>query len=206
MKTHEHPVLRTDVSGMPLEWIDFKETVRLQCQGQIAYTCGTLMYRVYGGINAISGRQSCVDVNSIVATLGDTRSLAWRLAAYVPPLNNAALFRRDCQVCMYCGQRFHDSDLSRDHVTPLSRGGRDVWSNVVTACRRCNHHKGAHLPEEMGMELLAVPFVPSFAEYIFLQGRRILADQMEFLRAHFPRRSPIHQRLSWQELPLMGTR
>jgi hypothetical protein len=45
------------------------------------------------------------------------------------------------------------------------------------------------------MELLAVPFTPTHAEYIYLQGKRVLADQMEFLRAHFPRSSPIHERL-----------
>ena len=46
------------------------------------------------------------------------------------------------------------------------------------------------------MQLLAVPFTPNHAEYIFLKGRRILADQMEFLLAHFPRSSPLHKRLS----------
>jgi hypothetical protein len=46
------------------------------------------------------------------------------------------------------------------------------------------------------MELLAVPFVPTHAEYVFLQGKRVLADQMEFLLAHFPRTSPLHRRLS----------
>jgi hypothetical protein len=45
------------------------------------------------------------------------------------------------------------------------------------------------------MELVAVPFVPTHAEYIFLSGRTILADQMEFLLAHFPRNSPLHQRM-----------
>jgi len=45
------------------------------------------------------------------------------------------------------------------------------------------------------MELLAVPFMPTHAEYIYLQGRRVLADQMEFLRAHFPRSSLMHERL-----------
>ncbi len=30
------------------------------------------------------------------------------------------------------------------------------------------------------MQLIAVPFVPTHAEYIYLSGRRILADQMEF--------------------------
>jgi hypothetical protein len=45
------------------------------------------------------------------------------------------------------------------------------------------------------MELLAIPFTPTHAEYIYLKGRNILADQMEFLRSHFPRTSPLHERL-----------
>jgi hypothetical protein len=45
------------------------------------------------------------------------------------------------------------------------------------------------------MELLAIPFTPTRAEYIYLQGRRVLVDQMEFLRAHFPRTSPLRERL-----------
>jgi len=77
----------------------------------------------------------------------------------------------------------------------LSRGGRDVWQNVVTSCKRCNHHKGNRTPEEANMQLIAVPFVPTHAEYIYLSGRRILADQMEFLLAHFPRNSPLHDRV-----------
>jgi hypothetical protein len=40
-----------------------------------------------------------------------------------------------------------------------------------------------------------VPFTPTYAEYIFLKGRRVLADQMEYLRAHFPRHSPLHARI-----------
>ena len=46
------------------------------------------------------------------------------------------------------------------------------------------------------MQLLAVPFTPTHAEYIYLQGRRVLADQMRFLMANFPRTSPLHKRLS----------
>ena len=40
------------------------------------------------------------------------------------------------------------------------------------------------------MQLLAVPFTPTYAEYIFLKGRRVLADQMEYLIAHFPALEP----------------
>lgn len=36
------------------------------------------------------------------------------------------------------------------------------------------------------MPLLAVPFTPTWAEYLLLSNRRILADQMEFLLAQVP--------------------
>ena len=40
-----------------------------------------------------------------------------------------------------------------------------------------------------------MPFTPTYAEYIYLKGRRVLADQMEYLLTHFPRTSPLHARL-----------
>jgi 5-methylcytosine-specific restriction endonuclease McrA len=191
-----HQVLRTDVSGMPLEWVGYQDAVRLYHLDQVAYTCGTLLYRVHGGICARTGRQSVIEVNSIIATHGRNRELLKLREAYVPPLNNPALFRRDSQLCLYCGEHFREHDLSRDHVTPVIQGGQDTWNNVVTACRRCNNHKAGRTPEQADMQLLAVPFTPTHAEYIYLQGRRVLADQMEFLRAHFPRTSPLHTRLA----------
>jgi hypothetical protein len=191
-----HQVLRTDQAGVPLEWIDYQDAVRLYYLDQVAFTCGSLLYEVHGGTNAITGKRSVIGVNSIIATHGNKSLLSKIRARYVPPLNNRALFRRDAHLCMYCGNRFPISDLSRDHVTPVSQGGRDQWKNVVTACRRCNNHKAGRTPEQAGMELLAVPFTPNYAEYIYLQGRRVLADQMKFLLAHFPRTSPLHQRVS----------
>jgi 5-methylcytosine-specific restriction endonuclease McrA len=189
-------VLRTDVAGMPLEWIDYQEAVRLYHQQQVAYTCGSLLYSVRGGHNALTGRRSIVDVNSIIATHGNHLAVAKARRHYVPPLSNPALFRRDAHLCMYCGERFGPRDLSRDHITPVSRGGTDTWTNVVTACKRCNHHKAGRTPEEAGIALLAVPFAPTHAEYIYLQGKRVLVDQLEFLLAHFPRTSPLQKRLA----------
>ena len=188
-------VLRTDAAGMPLEWIDYQHTVRLSYLGQVAYSLGSLLYRVRGGVNARTGRRSVIEVNAIVATHGINRRFSRLRRDYTPPLNNSALFRRDGHLCMYCGERFPDRRLSRDHVTPLSRDGADDWNNVVTACKRCNNHKAERTPEETGMELLAIPFSPTHAEYVYLQGKRVLADQMEFLRAHFPRASPLRERL-----------
>jgi hypothetical protein len=189
-------VLRTDAAGMPLEWIDFQDAVRLYHLGQVAYTCGSILYRIRGGYNAVTGRRSVIEVNSILATHGENHNLLKGRGRYTPPLSNPALFARDAHLCLYCGSQFASRELSRDHVTPLSRGGHDAWNNVVTACKRCNNHKAGQMPEEAGMTLLAVPFVPTHAEYIYLQGKRVLADQMSFLLAHFPRSSPLHKRLA----------
>ncbi len=186
-------VLRTDASGMPLEWVDYREAARLYYAEQVAYTCGSRLYRIHGGVNTRTRRRSIIDVNSIIATYGYNRSLH---ESYVPPLSNKTLFNRDGHICLYCGEQFSDHNLSRDHVRPLALDGRDSWTNVVTACKRCNNHKAGRTPEQAGMQLLAVPFVPTHAEYIFLKGRRVLADQMEFLRAHFPRTSPLRERLT----------
>ncbi|MEN8260231.1 MAG: HNH endonuclease [Pseudomonadota bacterium] len=195
MEVLSQQVLRTDASGMPLEWIGYQEAVKLYYLGHVAYTLGSCLYTIRGGINARTGARSKMDVNSIVATYSDNFSLRQTGKHYRPPLNNHALFKRDNHICLYCGEHFRHSDLSRDHVTPLSMNGEDGWNNVVTACKRCNNRKAGRSPEHAGIQLLAIPFTPTHAEYIYLQGRRVLSDQMEFLRAHFPRKSPFHQRM-----------
>ncbi len=188
-------VLRTDASGMPLEWIGYQEAAKLYHLGQVAYACGSRLFTLRGGFNAKNGSRSLLEINSIIATNshGGIRKI---YGNYHPPLSNQALFRRDDHHCLYCGQRFHASALSRDHITPLSQRGQDAWNNVVTACKRCNNHKAGRTPEQAGIQLLAIPFAPTHAEYVYLQGRRVLSDQMEFLKAHFPRKSPLHKRLS----------
>src|SRR5258708_11822117 len=126
---HTHPlsqqILRTDISGMPLEWVDYREAARLYHTEQVAYTCGTLLYRLYGGTCARTGLRTIVDVNSIIATLGVTGNPGnLRGAGYTPPLNNQTLFRREAYLCLYCAAPFTYSLLSRDHVTPSSRAGQ----------------------------------------------------------------------------------
>jgi len=189
-------VLRTDAAGMPIDWVSYKEAARHYHAGQVLYSCGDLLYRVHGGISSLSGLQSAIDVHSIIATESSTQSKFHHSCGYTPPLNNRMLFSRDAMTCLYCAAEFPYSELSRDHVTPVSQNGQNVWTNVVTACKRCNNFKAGRTPEQASMQLVAVPFQPTHAEYVYLRGRRILSDQMEFLRAHFPRTSPLRQRCS----------
>ena len=191
----QQQVLRTDVAGMPLEWIGYQDAVRLISLGQVSYSLGRIVYRIHGGINSLTGTQSIVDVNAIIASYGRHPHTHLFSESYTPPLSNKALFRRDQSLCLYCGDQFPNALLSRDHVNPLSQGGQDTWVNVVTACKRCNNHKAGRTPEQVGMELLAIPFTPTHAEYVYLQGRQILTDQMDFLLAHFPRNSRLRKRV-----------
>lgn len=92
-----------------------------------------------------------------------------RLFRYIKiPYRNVALsrhniYKRDGFCCAYCGNR---DGLTLDHVLPKSRGGRDSWHNLVTACGRCNSLKGDRTPEEAEMVLKMKPFRPSFIVYL----------------------------------------
>lgn len=57
-------VLRTDASGMPIEWLGYQEAAKLYYLEAIAYTCGTALYTLHGGINAKTGHPSLIEVNS----------------------------------------------------------------------------------------------------------------------------------------------
>lgn len=87
-------------------------------------------------------------------------------------LNRRNLFARDENCCQYCGRKSPTSELSIDHVIPLSRGGRTSWANVVCACTECNKRKGGLTPKEAGLKLVRPPFEPRFNPLIRLKLRR----------------------------------
>lgn len=70
------------------------------------------------------------------------------------------ILARDDNRCQYCGKRLSQSQLSLDHVTPKSRGGKSTWTNVVAACNPCNTRKGGRMPGEAAMKLRKPPAVP----------------------------------------------
>ena len=184
-------ILRLNSAGYPTAWISHETAARLYYTDQISYECGSSSILLRGGYNRITQLRSKLKINSIIATR-DTNKLDY--SGFTPSLSNSTLFKRDANNCLYCGQSFNYKDLSRDHVLPLSHGGHDVWTNVVTSCKRCNNQKGGRTPEHANMMLLAIPFAPSRVEYLILRGRKILADQMEFLISHISTKSPIFQR------------
>jgi 5-methylcytosine-specific restriction endonuclease McrA len=53
--------------------------------------------------------------------------------------------------CVYCRRPFPFEELEREHIKPLSRGGKHIKENIVPACKSCNSSKGAKTPIEAGM-------------------------------------------------------
>ena len=49
------------------------------------------------------------------------------------------------EVCIFCGGNYE----VKEHLIPISKGGRDDANNVVPACGRCNNFKRAKLPNDL---------------------------------------------------------
>lgn len=183
-------ILALDIAGNPFRWFDIERAMHYVATGKIAWALGeeTLVFR--GGIQRVTGRRSELEVPPVIALAKSEVMVRHHLPI---PLghDNSLLFRRDRHLCAYCGGKFDRSNLTRDHIHPRARGGRDAWTNVVAACRCCNMRKGCRTPEEAGLDLLFVPYQPCRAESLLLSGRNILVDQMEYLVA----RLPAHSRL-----------
>ena len=60
----DQQVLRTDVSGMPLEWVGYRDAVRLICLDQISYSLGRTVFRIRGGVNALTRVRSAIEVRA----------------------------------------------------------------------------------------------------------------------------------------------
>lgn len=180
----ESKILRLNMAGQPIEWLNWKECVNLYARELVAWSLGGIVRRTYGGKSRLTGLQSYIDLPAIVACDGEKIAPVRQ----IPPLTNIGLFNRDDNQCLYCGHVFKFSELSRDHVYPTSRGGEDKWENVVAACKRCNQRKGSDLLKDIDMELLALPYRPNPYEYLALiNSERIRGDQMEYLRPQFSR-------------------
>jgi 5-methylcytosine-specific restriction endonuclease McrA len=72
------------------------------------------------------------------------------------------IFARDGYRCQYCGVEKKVAELTYDHVIPRYQGGKTVWTNIVTACDKCNLRKGGRTPEQAGMRLLSTPVQPKW--------------------------------------------
>jgi 5-methylcytosine-specific restriction endonuclease McrA len=84
---------------------------------------------------------------------------------WIPAKVRAAIFERDGEKCVYCGER---DVLTIDHRTPTVRGGDDSDANLQSCCRLCNSDKRNMTHEE----------------YVNWAGRRTLVTSPKELDTH----------------------
>ena len=103
-------------------------------------------------------------------------------------VTNTFLFARDRYRCQYCGRSQIElkprESLTRDHLVPLSRGGTNDWTNVVTACSSCNTRKANHFANEIGMHPLTRPVEPHFV-HLSWAVRKLTPVQSRYIKTFY---------------------
>lgn len=183
-------LLALDSAGFPARWLTWQDAIAHDVLGKVAYGFGDFEFTFRGGRNRGTGLDSRITLRSILVLKGRTPEFSKQSTV---PLTNESLFRRDQHMCAYCG-KVGIKGLTRDHIQPLSRGGRDHWHNCCACCSSCNSVKGSRTIEELGWELLYVPYAPNHQEGLILENRHILADQMELLKSMVPKHSRLVRR------------
>ena len=171
-------ILALDAAGAPHRWINVRGAALYYATNMMAWEIGAHEFVLRGGTQRATGVQSVIRASSIIAIKG--RNFMVRQFSRVPTLTKQMLLARDRYVCAYCAQRFAFEQLDMEHILPKSRGGADSWMNLVTACKACNHHKSNRTPQEAGMKLHYVPYIPNRHEAFILGNRKILATRWSF--------------------------
>lgn len=185
-----YEVLQLDINGVPQDWISVQSAATHYATGEVAWFDGAgPLATLRGGMNSVTGAQSVIDVHPIIALRGCANINLYDVA---PSVSRHKIFVRDRMTCCYCAEVFAEKDLQAEHIIPESRGGPWSFMNLVAACARCNLLKRDRTPEEAGMPLLYVPYVPNRFEDFLLAGRNIRADVHEWLAARLPRHSRLN--------------
>lgn len=59
----------------------------------------------------------------------------------IPKRVRFEVLKRDKFTCQYCGRQAPDVVLNVDHITPVSKGGTNDITNLITSCFDCNSGK-----------------------------------------------------------------
>lgn len=95
----------------------------------------------------------------------------------IPNKTRFEVFKRDSFTCQYCGCKAPDVVLNVDHISPVSSGGDNNITNLVTSCFSCNSGKRDRL----------------------LSDNAVIAKQQAQLEALNERRQQLEMMVQWRE-------
>ena len=174
------PVLLLNASMQPLNVISRRRLVVLLTKERVAFFDDGVRARVEGEL-----AQRRLGDGWIVVRLLRNVVIPRRLLR----ANRRNLLLRDDHTCQYCGLRAIASELTIDHVVPISRGGAaKTWENQVVACKRCNGRKANHLPAEVHLHLARSPrpVAHEYAHLLFMRHPEVRSAYEELVRSVLP--------------------
>ena len=94
------------------------------------------------------------------------------------------ILQRDRFRCQYCGASANETALEVDHIVPVSKGGSDDDSNLITACWECNSGKSATELEDstvriMRLTQLKSKFVSNLDQWVDIDMFRMMSSMMD---------------------------
>jgi 5-methylcytosine-specific restriction endonuclease McrA len=155
-------VLLLNASYEPLSVISLRRAVSLISRGRVEAACDE-KYELRS-VSETSAIPTVIRLRRYVNV--PQRGVHW---------NRRAVMRRDRYTCGYCGiaiggKRFGRTmgrrDFTVDHILPVSRGGKNTWSNTICACAECNHYKGGRTPNEANLKLRWEPKRPRVTYWV----------------------------------------
>lgn len=165
MKSNINKVLLTNSSGLPIKWVTPEIAVVYHCKELVNYSFGDETLTLFGGVNK-SNVVSRIDLKPIISVQGFNHC---KFRSRTPHVKNSVLFARDGYKCAYCNNEFAADQLSKDHIIPVSRGGKNTWVNLITACKRCNSNKGNKHLQDFG-KMHFDPINLRLQDSVFLKG------------------------------------
>ena len=134
----------------PLKVVDWRKALTMLCQGKVE-----VISEYEREIHSVS---ITFRLPSVIRLL---RYITIKRRFDYVPFSRANIYARDNNCCQYCGEKFPLSELTFDHVVPVSKGGRKDWENIVSSCITCNRRKGNRTPAEAGMRVIRTPRRPT---------------------------------------------
>lgn len=120
-------------------------------------SCNELFVSEYGDKKKIFCSLSCS--RKYDRRVGTAKRRATERSIEAENIDPFKVFDRDKWKCRLCGIKtpktkrgsYMDTAPELDHIIPLSKGGKHIYSNVQCSCRKCNQMKGG---KELGQLLL----------------------------------------------------
>jgi len=83
-----------------------------------------------------------------------------RMPKVTKKANNKSIVERDGHICQVSGKKLSRKAVTIDHLIPKSRGGKNIFTNMVVMDKALNAQKGDKTLDEMGWMLIRKPTAP----------------------------------------------